>query len=108
MQRGDIWIAAAGEIFASKPAPFIILQRDSTIEVRQSIMVCRLTTQVAELELLRPLLVPSETNGLEKPSRAQTDKVITLKKSSLTRCIGRVNDDDLKNIEAMIQFWLGL
>ena len=108
MQRGEIWIATGNEGFSGKPAPFVIVQRNMSIPLRQSVMVCRVTSSLEDAMLFRLSLNPSAENGLEKPSSISVDKVLTIKKSNLTRQIGRITENELLQLDDLLRFWLGL
>ena len=108
MQRGDIWIATGNDGFSGKPAPFVIVQRSLAIPMRQSIIVCRVTSVLDDATLFRLRIEPSQENELEKPSSISVDKVLTLKKSNLTHRIGRIADIEMQNLDHLLRFWLGL
>ncbi len=108
MKRGEIWTAAAGEPFSNKPAPVLIVQRDIAIPVHQSIIVCRITSNIAELPFMRLRIVPDENNGLMIESDVMADKVLTLKKTKLAQRIGTITQDEAERLDALLLFWMGL
>ena len=52
MLRGEIWVAAGREKFSNKPAPVLIVQRSVATPVHQSIIVCRITSDIQNLPLM--------------------------------------------------------
>ena len=108
MLRGEIWVAAGREKFSNKPAPVLIVQRSIAIPVHQSIIVCRLTSEVQNLPFMRLRIEPDDNNGLKVASDIMADKVLTLRKADLSEKIGSINADQLSNLDELLFFWIGL
>ena len=108
MLRGEIWIAAGREKFSNKPAPVLIVQRSIVIAVHQSIIVCRLTSDVQNLPFMRLRIEPDDNNGLKVASDIMADKVLTLRKADLSEKIGSINADQLSSLDELLFFWMGL
>ena len=98
---------AGGPGYASKPRPVVIVQ-DDAFTVRDSIVVCLITTDATELPVFRIAVDPSATNGLNATSRLMVDKVTTVPKSRLGQCIGCLADDDLLRLNRSLLVFLGL
>lgn len=107
MKRGEIWTIAGGPAYAGKPRPAVIIQDDGFSETL-SIAVCLLTSEPIEAPMLRILVEPSPENGLRAASRLMVDKIITVPKSCLGQCIGRLADDDLLRLNRSLLVFLGL
>ncbi len=107
MKRGEIWTIAGGPGYAGKPRPAVIIQDDGFCET-PSIAVCLLTSEPVEAPMLRILVQPSPENGLRAASRLMVDKIITVPKSRLGQCIGRLADDDLLRLNRSLLVFLGL
>jgi mRNA-degrading endonuclease toxin of MazEF toxin-antitoxin module len=77
--------------------------------LRESLTLCPLTgDDDAPMRHVRPVLLPTPENSLEKVSMVQIDKVITVPLGAVSKPWGQVSDDDLKNISAALAYWLGI
>ena len=98
---------AGGSGYASKPRPVVIVQ-DDAFTGRDSVTVCLITTDPADLPVFRIAVEPTPENGLKATSRLMVDKVITVPRSRLGQCIGRLADDDLLRLNRSLLVFLGL
>lgn len=105
MKRGEIWTVSGG--YAGKPRPAVIVQDDG-YEALDSVTICPLTTDIAEVPLTRPEITPSESNGLRAPSLLMVDKITTLSKSKLGRRIGHLPDEDITRLNRAMMVFLGI
>ena len=106
MKRGEIWTASGGPD-SGKPRPVVVLQ-DDRFEYTLSITVCPLTTSSADVPLVRPVIQPTDNNGLKSPCRLMPDKITTLPKATLGRRVGRLDDSDIARLERVVLIFLGL
>ncbi|MFI5265855.1 MAG: type II toxin-antitoxin system PemK/MazF family toxin [Chloroflexota bacterium] len=106
MRRGEVW-TAAGPGYAGKPRPVVILQADC-FDATDSITVCPFTTDLTEMPLFRPRVEPNEGNGLREPSRLMADKVMTVPKTKLGRCLGLLNREGIVRLNQAVTVFLGL
>lgn len=107
MRRGEIWTVAAGQGYAGKPRPVVILQ-DDRFDATASITVCAFTTDPTEAPLIRLAVSPTEGNALKRQSRLMVDKITTVSKSKLGQRIGRLDEDDLLSLNRAVLVFLGL
>jgi mRNA interferase MazF len=107
VKRGEVWTAAGGADYASKPRPAVIIQSD-TFPGGQSVTICSLTTNQAGGETVRLEVAPTMENGLISNSRLMVDKVTTIPRTKLGRRIGRLSDSDLARMNNAIVLFLGL
>ncbi|MBI1867286.1 MAG: type II toxin-antitoxin system PemK/MazF family toxin [Methylocystis sp.] len=107
MNRREIWTVAGGNDYAGKPRPVVILQ-DDAFDQLDSVTICPLTTDPADLPLFRIVVAPSDGNGLRLLSRIMADKVTTIPKSKLGARIGRLADQDMVRLTRAIVVFLGL
>ncbi len=107
MKRGEIWIAAAGQDYAGKPRPVVILQ-DDRFEMTESILVCPFTTDPTDAPLFRLPVVPEPNNGLRALSRLMVDKITPIPKSKLGARIGRLADEDIIRLNRAVMVFLGM
>lgn len=108
MKRGEIWAAAVGGAdYISKPRPVVIVQ-DDRFDATTSITICVFTTNPTDAATFRLLVEPSETNGLRAPCRLMVDKIATVPKAKLGRCIGRLGDEDMLRLNRAMIVFLGM
>jgi mRNA interferase MazF len=104
LSRGCLVSIQDGSSFLSKPRPAVVVQCTDCIDLRDSVTLCLLTGDIEPPMPMRPMLAPSASNGLKKPSCVQSDKVVTVPKSAISEPWGRVSTTDLKNISAALAF----
>jgi mRNA interferase MazF len=107
VRRGEIWTAAGGTHYAGKPRPVLLLQ-DDRFDATDSITICPLTSDPAEIPLLRIPLDPQSGTGLTQPSSIMVDKVTTMPRSKLGEHIGRVSDTDMLALSRALVVFLDL
>lgn len=107
MRRGEVWIASGGSDYAGKPRPVVIVQ-DDRFDGTQSVTICGLTTDPTDAPLFRPLIGPSDANGLKSVSRLMADKVTTIRRTKLGERLGRLTDQDILQMNRAILIFLGL
>lgn len=107
MRRGELWTAAGGRHYAGKPRPVLIVQ-DDRFDATDSITICPLTTDLAEIPLLRiPLRLDADT-GLAQSSSLMVDKLTTMPRSKLGERIGTVSDTDMLALTRALVVFLGM
>jgi mRNA interferase MazF len=107
MKRGEIWAMAGGSGYAGKPRPVLIVQDDAFAE-RDSVTVCLITTDPADLPVFRIPVEPTADNGLRAASHLMADKVTTVQRSRLGQRIGCLSDADLLRLNRSLLVFLGL
>lgn len=107
MNRGEIWTVAGGPDYMGKPRPAVIIQ-DDTFNATASVTVCPFTTDTTDALLIRPVVRPSDQNGLSQPSRAMVDKISTVPMQKMGVLIGRLNNDDILRVSSALTRFLGL
>jgi mRNA interferase MazF len=93
---GDIFVCrfpfTSGE--SSKPRPVLVL-----FDLGQDAVICRITSVQYSSHLDIPILRWQEA-GLEKPSVARLNRLVTAEKSLLNRLLGKLSEPDLAAIRA--------
>lgn len=107
MKRGELWTASAGQGYAGKPRPVLIVQ-DDRFDATDSITVCLITTTNIEIPLLRIPLQPNKINGLAAPSGIMIDKITTVHRSKLGQRIGKVSTTEMLQLERGLLVYLGM
>jgi len=107
VKRGDVWTVAGGPDYTGKPRPAIILQ-DDAFDVTASITICPFTTHALDAPLMRLPIEPSAQNGLRVISQLMIDKVTTVSKNKLERCVGQLSNEDIVRLNRAVVVFLGL
>ena len=107
MRRGDIWTVAGGKDYAGKPRPVVIVQDDS-FDATDSITVCPFTTDKTEAPLFRLPVEPNDRNGLRATCHLMVDKITTVPKTKVGSRVGRLDDEDILQLNQAVLVFLGL
>ena len=107
MQRGDlVTVAAAGDY--GKPRPAVIVQTDAFPENHALVVVCQLTTELADAADFRVTIEPKPENGLRLKSQVIADKPVTIRRERIGRKIGHLGNQDMARLGIALAFVLGL
>jgi len=107
MSRGEVWTVAGGADYANKPRPAVIVQ-DDRFDATASVTVCVFTTSPTDVPLVRPLIEPTERNGLREPSCIMVDKISTVPRRKLGSRLGRLDDVDVVRLNRAMLVFLGM
>ena len=107
MKRGEVWTAAGGADYATKPRPIVIVQ-DDRFESGDSITICPLTTDPTLGPLVRLDVAPTEASGLRAASRLMVDKLTTIPRDKLGRRVGRLDDETMLRLNRAMLVFLGM
>ena len=104
--RGDlVTIALAGDF--GKPRPALVIQANQFDE-HTTVTVLLISSTLVEAPLLRVIIVPDSSNGLEKESQVMIDKAMTIKREKIGPVFGRINPDTLMEVERCLAVFLGI
>lgn len=107
MRRGDVvTVAAAGDY--GKPRPAVIVQSDAFPETHASVVVCQMTSDLADAPDFRITLEPSDKNGLRARSQVMADKPTTVKRERIGNVIGHLDASDLRRLDVALALVMGL
>lgn len=95
-------VTAAFQGDLGKPRPAVILHADEYIELHEALLLCPLTTYLANSPNFRPTIDPTAENGLQTTSQIMVDKTTHLKKSSIRQVIGKLGTDDIRRLESAL------
>ena len=107
MKRGEVWIVAGAPGYAGKPRPAAIIQ-DDRFNALPSVAVCPITSVIRNAPEFRPDLIPTETNGLRRPSQLMVDKTQAVPRSRCERRIGTLSREELAALNRALFVFLGL
>ena len=107
MKRGDVvTVAASGDY--GKPRPAVIVQTDALPAEHASVIVCQMTSDVAEAPDFRVTIEPTENNGLRTRSQIMADKPVTIRRERVGRKIGSLDDKDVARLNVALAFVMGM
>ena len=107
MKRGEVWVFAGGGDYTGRPRPAVILQADQFADT-ESVTICAFTSTILSAPIARPLVEPSQLNGLDAPSEPMVDKITTVRRTRLRSRLGQLADEDMVRLERAMLVFLGL
>ena len=108
LSKGDIVIANIKGI-AGKPRPILILQNELLNSNLFTTLVAPITSTVElQQEIFRPVIKPSEINGINKPSQIMLDKMTVVSKIDIAQRIGCLDKKEIKIVNQTLGFIFGL
>ncbi len=93
--------------YASKARPVVIVQNDDVADF-DSVILCLLTSCASYDLPTRVCVEPSPANGLEKTSFIMTDKIVTVDRSLLGKCIGVLDEEMMQQVTQRLSLVLDL
>jgi mRNA interferase MazF len=99
-------VAASGDY--GKPRPAVIVQTDALPAEHASVLVCQMTSDIAEAPDFRITIEPTEKNGLRTRSQVMADKPVTIRRERVGRRIGSLDEKDIARLNIALAFVMGL
>jgi mRNA interferase MazF len=84
------------------------VQTDVFTESHTSVVVCQLTSELADAPDFRVTIDPRPENGLRVTSQVMADKPVTIRRERIGQKIGRLDNQDMVRLSAALAFVLGL
>jgi len=106
MSRGDVVIVAAPGDYG-KPRPAVIVQSNAIPASHASVVICQLTSELAEADF-RITIEPEPETGIRMRSQVMADKPVTIRRERIGRLIGRLGAPDMARVNAALAFVIGL
>lgn len=107
MKRGDVvTVAASGDY--GKPRPAVIIQTDALPAEHASVIVCQMTSDIADAPDFRITIEPTQKNGLRTRSQVMADKPVTIRRERVGRRIGSLDEKDVDRLNVALAFVMGL
>ena len=103
MRRGDIWWAYLPPPIGIRPV--LLLMRDEAYVRRSQVILSPITTHVRQLPTEVALGI---AEGLMLPSVVNLDVIMTSNKDLLSRRIGTISPDKMRQVDAALRFALGM
>ncbi len=106
MSRGDVVIVAAPGDFV-KPRPAVIVQSNALPDSHASVVICQMTSELAEADFRVTIEAAPET-GLLVRSQVMADKPVTIRRERIGRRIGRLGAEEMARLNVALAFVIGL
>jgi len=106
MSRGDLVIVAAPGDYG-KPRPAVIVQSDAIPESHASVVICQMTSELAEADF-RITIEPGPETGLRARSQVMADKPVTIRRERIGQRIGRLRASTMARLNVALAFVMGL
>lgn len=106
MSRGDLVIVAAPGDYG-KPRPGVIVQSDAIPESHASVVICQITSELAEADF-RITIEPGPETGLRARSQVMADKPVTIRRERIGQRIGRLAAADMARLNVALALVMGL
>jgi mRNA interferase MazF len=107
MRRGDVvTVAAPGDY--GKPRPAVVVQSDVFPQTHASVIVCPMTSALADAPDFRVTIEPGPETGLVVRSQVMADKPVTVRRERIGRQVGRLGVEDMARLNAALAFVMGL
>ena len=93
---------------ASKARPYVVVQRDSTLQGASKVTGCPITSTLHGATGRRPVVMPSDENGLRRPSEVEVDWTFTHPLECVGAKIGRLDAATMESVDGALRRWLAL
>ena len=98
MRRSDVvLVSLPGDYGKTRPA--VIVQNDDVADILQSCTILLMTSELADGSLYRLTIESTVENGLDRTTQVQIDKIASPPRSKLRGPIGRLSDQQMRDID---------
>ncbi|QMW23769.1 type II toxin-antitoxin system PemK/MazF family toxin [Sandaracinobacteroides saxicola] len=108
MKRGELVIVREPHSPTSKARPCVIVQTNRALPDRSYLTICPLTTQLSDSSLFRVHVLPSDSNGLKRPSDVEVDLIYSVAVAHIGPTIGMLDRSTMVQVDAALRRWLEL
>jgi mRNA interferase MazF len=106
LKRGDFVILAIPGDYG-KPRPGLIVQNDIYADLG-SVVVCPLTTELRTYSHFRLPVVPTPSNGVERPSQIMIDKISAVDRERVQKRIGQADHTLMAAVSVALATFLAI
>src|SRR5204863_9896767 len=99
-------VAATGD--DGKPRTAVVAQTHALPAGPASVVVWQMTSEGDDAEDFRVAVEPSTRNGPRTRSHVMSDKPVTIRRASICRKIGHLDDGDIARLNVALAFVMGL
>ena len=108
-KRGEVWMVNWNPAIGSEQAgnrPALVIQNDIGNEKATTTIVAAISDSV-RLYPMNVEIIPPE-GGFDRPSLIKTSQILTVSKERLEKCLGRLGEDRMKDVDKAIKLSLAL
>jgi mRNA interferase MazF len=105
MSHGNLAIVAAPGDYG-KPRPAVLVQSDAIPENHASVLICQMTSELAEADF-RITIEPGPETVLRAGSQVMADKPVTIRRERIGQRIGRLGPGDMARFHVALAFVKG-
>ncbi len=106
VKRGDIVLAVHADL--GKPRPAVVVQADTFNLNAATVLVCPLTSDIAERLPLRPIVPAGPDTGLRERSQIMTDRMLALRGDRIRGVLGSIDATTRERLDRALLIVLGL
>jgi len=110
IHRGDVVIIAQRGVYEGKPRPAVVIQSEALLTDHPSMLVCLVYTaaEAAADVFYRIAVAPSSINGLNKQSVIHVDKIATIRRTNLSKIVGKLDVATIGQLNTALALFQGL
>jgi mRNA interferase MazF len=106
LRRGDIYTAATGSGYGSKPRPVLVIQSDAYPTGKR--LVALIGSPFENAFPVRVSIEPDATNNLRWTSTVMIDVLQAVRAHQFGSLVGRLRDEDMRRVDEALLQVLGL
>lgn len=103
MRRGDVVIIAERGALTGKPRPAVVIQSDVFNPVSNWVTLAIIGTSGVDAPTVRIAVLPDENNGLRAPCRIMTDRIVTVRMSSISAVVGAIHPATMTAVDQALR-----
>ena len=107
MRRGDIYTAAIGGSYGSKPRPVLVVQAD-LYATESKRMVALIGSPIDDAPPVRVEVAADPINNLRSLSHVMVDTILTARHDEFGTFVGRLAEPDMRRVDDALLLILGL
>ena len=112
MQRGEVWWSSLPNPDGSAPGfrrPILVIQSNEFNHSRiNTVIAAVITSNLMLAAAPGNVRIPARSSGLKKASVVNVSQIITVDKSFLAECVGKLNTQQLRDVEDGLRLILGV
>jgi len=111
IRRGEIYLAALDPVVGkeiSKTRPVVVISNDKNNEFSATVTILPLTSRSLQKTYPFEVFLPKGAGNLPKDSKVKADQIRTLDKSRLLTLVGKLEREEIIQIEKAIKIHLEL
>jgi len=106
-RRGDVVVCAFSGDYG-KPRPALVVQSDLFNETHASVVLCPISSEITGLSLFRVAIPASDGAGLRKDTEVMVDKLAAVRRTRVSRRVGRLSRAQMALVDGALRLWLEL